>query len=427
MTQWLVAGALVVAAVVALGIWVTARRQTAPIAPVALPAVPFALQKAASSVFDMGELVQDSPPGSIPVTLQDLGDGQFLAIGPDRAIEALDPGATQGTSRVPSQLARMVLGASSAVDSARVGAEMSGRLVILSKESAAALKAGKAMKGVGGYVRAIAVDPKSQQITKILQIKPATLLSTGLAASNLLAGIATQIQMAQIEQALARIEDAVREVNAEQVASRQAVIDSATEDLLRVYGEATRSGELTLAQWVEIAQLRHHLDTRWRESLSAIERRTTTAKGGAGARRDHAKKISIAATAECERAVAAARALIQWDLLRLWHLSSVADPNLMPAQQDLPERLEKMLRTTDQAIARLEASLDGIEELSKIREVTGHFQKTPMRYWVGQARTAVGNARLDQQLLEIPARMRANGVPAIQSGAQPRTEGGETA
>lgn len=297
---------------------------------------------------------------------------QILSVSTDRPNEVYVFGPTEllsgyGTTlaTTPRQLAKHMTRLQGGVDAARSYAEYSGRLVLVDAKTARALRSGKMMHDKYGEIlgHVLRDDGKISSISRLRQIGG---LGANVATlTNALSAMAMQAQLDRIERQLSTITQGVEEVHREQMREWHARTLGAQDALREVYGTATRTGELTQANWAQIAGLNADLRTQIhgdRDRLaSAVAELEALAKSTDVSQRVKEVERKLATVTNAHAALReSSRAWAQFSTLRLWHLTVVEDPTLAAYRSDLEQlissihnELEPLRERTENALRQL--------------------------------------------------------------------------
>lgn len=255
-----------------------------------------------------------------------------------RAAELDEYGATLASA--PSQLARYASGLKSAVDGVRSYGELSGRLVLVDDKTAAALKAGTMMKDKGGEILAHVLrdDGKISSVTRLREVGG---LAAGAASlTNAMSAMAMQAQLDRIERQLTVISEGIDTANRELLRQWHAQALGAQDVLREVYATATRAGELTAANWTQVASIGHVVRTQIHGDRDRLSHAIADLEQLASAPdvKERMKELDSKVDAVRSAHVAlseSTRTWAQYSALRLWHFTVTGDPTLEAYRAEL--------------------------------------------------------------------------------------------
>jgi len=301
-------------------------------------------------------------PVSVPLTLAEQrskesasGDeyaGQVLALPTDRPNEVFffgptaeldEYGATLATS--PPQLARHAATLRAGVDASRSYTELSGRLVLVDDKTAAALKSGMMMRDKSGEILAKVLrdDGKISSVTRLREVGG---LAAGAASlTNAMSAMAMQAQLDRIERQLSAISDGLDKANRELLRQWHAQTVGALDVLREVYTTATRAGELTPSNWLQIGSIGHVVRTqisgdrdRLADAVVELER-LVLARDVKQRMKELDSKVDAVRSAHAAL-TESTRAWAQYSTLRLWHFTVTDDPTIEAYRQQLQMFIE---------------------------------------------------------------------------------------
>ena len=305
-------------------------------------------------------------PVDLDTVMAEAGATLYIPVDSERTYLAVahpDTPVEGRASDVPSQLAGAALAGQAGLEAMVKAGQLSGRLVVVDPNTAAALKAGEMVTDKAGEILALIRSSDSSRWAAVTRIKP---LSGGLvrsAASGpaVLSAIAMQAQLAQVEKSIGEVRDAVNAVQGYLEAAERASVEGRRDTLATVYRTAQESGQMTQSLWDQIQDLESPLrrdvklaDRFLAEQVGKLEQ---GASGLVGSRLKWLEDVG-GPLAEAVAGVAdARRSLVQFSMLRLWWLAAVGDPTLPSRQSQLRELLAELPDHADEQ-ARIEAVLE---------------------------------------------------------------------
>ncbi|MDW3214768.1 MAG: hypothetical protein R8G01_12260 [Ilumatobacteraceae bacterium] len=245
----------------------------------------------------------------------------------------------------PRQLARYATGLRVGLDAAESFAELSGRLVLVDNKTAAALRAGRMMKSKSGEVLAkvLREDGKISSVTRLKDI--GSLATTAASLTNVLSAMAMQAQLDRIERQLTKISDGIDRANRELLLQWHAEALGAQDVLREVYTTATRAGELTPANWSQIATIGHVARKQLRgdrrrlvDAVTELER--AVAAKNVKTRLNDIESRVYAVTSAHAALSESTRTWAQFSALRLWHFTVTDDKTLEAYRDELHTFIE---------------------------------------------------------------------------------------
>lgn len=357
----LVAVAVLVLAVVALVLTRRGRRPRNAPQPGGVEAGPEGHQTVVPvGTLDMSALlsaIEWPNAGSQEPVLVDLEDGTALVLGDRR--QALTYGEVIGEAgpRLVSASRRL----SSATQAAVQAAEQTGHLVRLHPDSAKAFRQLKPdqVKDAAGFVYSTlrGSDGKYRHVVRLKDVGKLQTLSSGAA---IISALAMQAQLDRIEKQLGQIQAGVGEVQRTLDASsnsKRAALDTL---LGEIYRTAHESGQLTPAQWAQIApiisdtyQLREETLLGLKDLVGRIGQLPPKAKD----RKVRLNTLSADLLEFMDRLDGDDRRVGQAQALRLWHLATASDPSLGATLSDTRMQIEERLGRRSRVLAEIEATV----------------------------------------------------------------------
>lgn len=333
-------------------------------------------------LYDFAKLNEEAEEKNlVPVAVQFLDDRALESSGTVEALAFGDAVAINhmGTSvsEVPRELVQIAVGSGTAVRAIHGYGEASGRLVMLSKETARVMRNNPPMRGPSGYVRGVFLD-KSGKIVHLAQIRSANALLLAGHSTQLIGGLAAQAQMARIEATLARIEGKIGDVLTEMDLELTSRTDSALDTIRSVYAESQVTGFVTQKSWDRLANTEQALGETVKHWLGRV--RNDTKKGNevtsaVSNRLERERELAQQAPEDLAHLQEAVRGLVQWEVLRIWHLTSTQDPGLEAALDQLPARL-RPLGEAEQAAQALQDAVGHLPDVHRVRRVV-RWRKAP--------------------------------------------------
>lgn len=252
----------------------------------------------------------------------------------------------------PPQLARHAAALHAGVDAVRSYGELSGRLVLVDDKTAAALKSGLMMKDKAGEILAKVLrdDGKITSVTRIREV--GGLAASAASLTGAMSAMAMQAQLDRIERQLSAISDGIDRANRELLRQWHAQTQGAQDVLREVYSTAMSAGELTQANWHQVAGLAHVVRTqlngdrdRLAEAIADLERLVAAAD---------VKQRMVELDAKVETVMTAhaalsrsTRAWAQFSTLRLWHFTVTDDPTIEAYRSELQRFIESSREEID--------------------------------------------------------------------------------
>ncbi len=282
----------------------------------------------------------DTPQGQVLALLTERPNEIYL-FGPAEELEGY--GSTLATA--PSQIARYAAGLRVGTEAARSFAELSGRLVLVDEKTAAAIRAGAMMHDKAGEVLAI-VKNANGKFSSIARLRSVGgLAASATSMTNALSAMALQAQLDRIERQLSALSDGIDTVNRELLREWHAQILGAQDMLREVYGTATRTGELTPANWAQIASIgqvvRAQINGDRDRLVAAVEdlERLAVARDLKQRMKDLDSRVDAVRSAHAAL-TESTRTWAQYSALRLWHFTVSADPTIEAYRQELKTFIE---------------------------------------------------------------------------------------
>ncbi len=206
------------------------------------------------------------PPAGNTVVVQPIGHRQVVAFGAQADLEALgrvgDP--------VPSPMVTAFRTGAAALP-AVAKAAMSGRVVMLTKESSKLIQKGRLVPGGDGSFLGVVRDASNGRW--LGQIRFQDLGRMGVAATavpNVLAAVAMQQQMASIEKKLVAVQERLDELLADRRLELEAGLDTNLEILAEVTERTRRRDELEPAQWQRLTTIEPRVRDFQKRTWSAL-------------------------------------------------------------------------------------------------------------------------------------------------------------
>ena len=289
--------------------------------------------------------------------LVDMQDGTALVLGDRR--QALTYGEVIGAAgpRLVSASRRISTATKAAVDAA----EQTGHLVRLHPDSVKAFRELKPdqVKDAAGFVYSTlrGSDGKYRHVVRLKDVGKLQTLSSGAA---IVSALAMQAQLDRIEKQLGQIQAGVGEVQRSLDDSSKAKRSALDTLLGEIYRTAHESGQLTAAQWDQIAPIISDTYQLREETLLGLEdlvRRIGQLPPKAKDRRDRLNELSANLTELMDRLDADDRRVGQAQALRLWHLATAKDPSLGATLSDTRLQIEERLGRRSRVLAEIEATV----------------------------------------------------------------------
>lgn len=260
---------------------------------------------------------------------------------------------------IPSQLAAMAVGSNALVQAGIALGEQSGMLVRLTKDSTRLF--GQLQKTVDGSGAVMGVlRGAGGQFRHVIRFQPAIGLQALSGVTGALSAIAMQAQLAAIERAIAALAEDVHRVQVTLDIHATSRIAGVSEVLRDVYEAATSAGVFTQAAWDQIAPIASDVyrnrDFTERELRAILNE--LAAKKSTGDRRGWLKKNQDRLIQKMIEAEHAEQAVLQYAGLRLWWLTTTADPALSHFVADLSNRIKGRQARREEMAKDIRARLD---------------------------------------------------------------------
>jgi hypothetical protein len=233
---------------------------------------------------------------------------------------------------VPRDLARVAVGADALAKAGLAASEQGGLLVRLTPESARRLRELQTIKDSSGAALGV-LRGTDGTFRHVIRFRPAQMLQTATSVTGALSAIATQAQLARIEKAIGAVSDQVDALSRSVDLDREADGEAIRGVILEVYRAAQSTGTLTIAMWDQLAPV--NKDVRRLQARSALEakelRRRLEALRGASVGDRRAQLVNLESgelQAVFDDLQRDNRALLQFQALRLWHLTVAGDAGL---------------------------------------------------------------------------------------------------
>lgn len=323
-------------------------------------------------VLDIAHLIDPAVLGT--VTAEDAlvfeqDSDELLVIGTRSQAEKIGRvvGAAKEKILRPGQIA------SKAVEAGVEALKQFGHLVRIHPDDAKALRLGKMLqkKVPDGYARGV-VMRSDGKFVNLARLKSATKLSSVASGAAIVSSLAMQAQLDRIEKKLANIQESVQAVSQklddDDKASRKAVDHLLSE----VYRVACRKGQLTRAQWEQIAPLAYEVYKLQEKSTIELDNsieKARTLSSKAKNRRHTLQKLRP----ELERALQLVntddRAAAQFQALRLWHMTCSADPALEETLADTRNQIEQRAKQRDEGLRDLEGIFTSPDVTGRVQQI----------------------------------------------------------
>jgi len=288
-----------------------------------------------------------SPPTS-NVIVRLVGDDRALVIGEGTDLDVI--GTT--ISSLPDKIANGLIRANVALQSVVSAASSSGRLVMLTKESAAALKALGPMTDTSGAILGVVKDG-SGQFAKVLRFTPAASKVAAIASLGpALSGIALQLQLQAISQKLDGIAQTAGRIEQNQDDELAAQVESNVALAKKDYELLQRTGVISDTHWAEIAPRRNLAEVNVRQLAKRLERivkdlDAIAGRGGDARAYDRLERLNALEKkhplATLDLYMRSQQAVVLNEILRVHRLISTNDPHLEIHQADSEERAKQAL------------------------------------------------------------------------------------
>ena len=322
------------------------------------------------ALFDAGELAALEPACAL---VFEQGQSELLVIGNEAQAKSL--GTIVGTARE-----RVVASGRNASNVASAGVaaqERFGYLVRIHPQDAAALRLGKFLQTrvADGYARGVVMGPDGKFLN-LARLKSASKLSSAASGAAIISSLAMQAQLDRIEKALGELLDEVRSV-AQRLDDDDLASRSSRDQLIsEIYRVASAKGQMTRAQWEQLAPMAHEVYKLQAKSATEFDRSIEKARTMSSKAKDR-RKVLKELEPELQRALrllnADDRAAAQFQALRQWHMTCSSDAALA----------ETILDTRAQIETRSNARRNSLEELEAIfstADVSGRIQRLHVRH-----------------------------------------------
>jgi hypothetical protein len=247
-----------------------------------------------------------------------------------------------------------------------------GYLVKLHPEDLAAMKANKLLevKKADGYVRGV-VRGNDGKFVNLARIKNVSKMQAVASGAAILSALAMQAQLDRIEKALAEVQSSIEEVQVELEDQHRSSSRGAAELLGETYRAARNTGQLTQAQWDQLAPMAHTVYALRQQSLARLQRvveQVETLQGKAKDRRKQLQFFEDRISGLVSGLDAADRVTAQFQILRLWHMSCSGDPALEQTNRETRNHM-------DTRSAQRAGALDALAKAFDDPDVTRRLQK----------------------------------------------------
>lgn len=340
------------------------------------------------------------------VVVQPVNEGHVVVYGSQ--YQARNMGTVLGSA--PAMLTRAARHAGQAVEAGVETAKQTGFLVELSPESAKAWKELNKISDKSGYVLGVFRDG-DKKFRHVVKLKKASKVKALASGTAVLSALAAQAQLDEIERQLGQISRDIHDVHDVMEDRREAELLGAMRLLQEVYSASREANALTPAMWAQIAPLAHAVYTLQEESrlrLGRVLKKVGELSGGARQRADELDALLQNARRALRLVIDEERAVVQFQLLRIWHLTTTADPSLRHTLQQLEvdsqRRRELMVELSESVAAALENP-----------DVKGGLQR--IRIWT--RRDIRDTAKTLQELVET----RTTGLVELPMIERPSIEG----
>lgn len=245
---------------------------------------------------------------------------------------------------VPAEVARRATAlAPNALDAAVQGGRATGRLLVVDKATAAAIRANTTRDASGNILPL--VRDSAGRIKQLARLKDVANVSTLTSLTGAAAAVATQAQLQRIEQAVAAVAEQVSEMAAldelERVEERRAV----AQILGRVYRVASNSQTLSHENWSQVQSealtVRTHLNVDMRRLEQSIRKLEEIAGQGAKARSREVEEAVREVRIRQASLVQSAQSWAQLSAMRLWKMQIDGDKSLAAAEAEMRAELEQ--------------------------------------------------------------------------------------
>lgn len=281
------------------------------------------------------DLVPDEDLREGDSLVQVVSDSRAVVFGTEESARSL--GAIVG--RASQSLARASRHATSAADAGIEAAKSTGFLVELSAESRAAWKSQEKIRTAAGDILGILRNGDTKKFSHVLKVRPAKFAQTAASGAAILSAIAGQAQLDQIERQLGEIAEDIGSLRADVRDRHEAELLGALRLLGEVYAAARSTSVLSLAMWDQIAPIAHVVYTLQEESVLRLRRAKTQLQElktmKVADRRERLDELAAEIDYALRLAYSEERAVVQFHLLRAWHLAAQDDPSLSHALQEV--------------------------------------------------------------------------------------------
>ncbi|WP_222271985.1 hypothetical protein [Modestobacter marinus] len=271
--------------------------------------------------------------------LDDLIAGDALVYPTDTVGELIffgDPAAAhkhgEVVASVPRDLARVAVGVDALVKAGLAMSEQAGLLVRLTPESTRRLRELQTIKDASGAALGV-LRGTDGTFTHVIRFQPAQMLQTASSVTGALSAIATQAQLARIEKAIGAVSQQVDALGRSAERDREADGEAIRGVILEVYRAAQSTGTLTRAMWDQLAPV--NKDVRRLQARSALEAKALRQELEELRKKpvkDRRTRLGELESGELQAVFDDLqrdnRALVQFQALRLWHLTVAGDAGL---------------------------------------------------------------------------------------------------
>lgn len=329
----------------------------------------------------------DTPLNRQDVVVQPVRDNQVIVYGKESQARAL--GSVRGAA--PQLLRQAARHAGKAAEAGIEAAKQTGYLVELAPESAKAMREfNQVSDGFGNFLGVL--RDGDTKFRHVLKLKEASRVKAFASGAAVLSALAAQAQLDEIERQLGQISRDIHDLQGAMEDRREAELLGAMRLLQEVYEAARATHALTPAMWAQVAPLAHTVYTLQEESRLRLERvlkQVHKLSSSAKQRADQLEAALMQAQGALRLVLDEERAVVQFQLLRVWHLATTNDPSLA----DALARLEQDSRRRRDLMVALSTSVaDALDD----PDVQGWLQR--MRIWT--RRKISGTAKELQEFVE---------------------------
>lgn len=298
------------------------------------------------------------PEGTVIVRI--LDGNRALVFGHDEDFD--DFGTTMST--LTDTIAAGLTRGNAALQAALGAGEVSGRIVMLTAESAAQLKALGPVKDATGATLGV-VRNADGKWANVLRFRKAEKVASAASLGPALSAIALQMQLAAISKKLDGVQQSVDRIEEHQNDSLAASIESTFATALRHYERFQLTGAISADDWQEITTWLNDAETNARQLARKVDRllNDLDAVKGSGDRRARDRNEGLAKldksrpTATLYLYMRAQQVVVLGEMLRVNRRGTTSDPNLELHRQESEQRVHEVLGESYDLLNRWDQAL----------------------------------------------------------------------